>query len=53
MHPEQDIPADDALLEALGQPLVLLHKPRVTGADKLGSAGSVSGSVREILALQF
>lgn len=53
MHPEQDIAADDAVLEASGQHLLLLHKPRVTGADKLGSAVNVSGSVRKIMVLQF
>jgi len=53
VHTERDILADDIVLEAAAQPIVLLHKPRTRGAEKLASVVNMSGNVKEITVLQF
>lgn len=53
MHTEQDVLADDRVLEAFAQPIVLLYKPRTTGADKLASVVNMSENVKKITVLQF
>ena len=53
MHTEQDIVADDIVLEAFAQPVVLLRKPRATGADKLASVVNMSENVKKNIVLLF